>query len=251
MEKMRCGMDIWRVLRMVVLFAGANGGQVCAQEASFFGPNQGFEIQPEVDVYYRVSDNARLLLQLQDTAVPSTGSNSTFVGGFADGYVAPLVRKVLNPDEALVHALALRLGLVYTNTLAPGAAGSTQTLGIQFQATPRYFLPWSILLSNRNRILTRWTLGGGSFLFRYRGRLQVEREFPVGEVGLNPFVNAELFWQSPPSMWSQFRMQAGLQASVHWFGRGQTLEVNYSTITYLQPSRSWRPVLGIILYLYF
>jgi hypothetical protein len=248
---MRFGMDIWRVLGMVVLFAGAHGGQVCAQEASFFGPNQGFEIQPEIDVYYRITDGARLLLQVQDPSIPSTGSNSIAVGGFADVFVAPLVRSLLSPDEALTHALGLRLGLVYTSNLAPGPVGSAQTLGIQFQATPRYFLPWSVLVSNRNRILTRWALGSGSFLFRYRGRLQVEREFHAGEVGLTPFVNVEFLWQSPPAMWSQFRMQAGLQASVHWFGRGQTLEVNYSTFTYLQPSRSWRPVLGIIWYQYF
>jgi hypothetical protein len=47
-------------------------------------------------------------------------------------------------------------------------------------------------------------------------------------------------------MWNQFRMEAGLQASVHWFGRGQTFEVNYSTVTNLQPSSNWRPVLGVI-----
>jgi hypothetical protein len=89
------------------------------------------------------------------------------------------------------------------------------------------------------------------FSFRYQGRLQVQREFDVGGVGLTPFVNAEFIWQSPPAMWVQFRMQAGLQTSVHWFGRGQTFEVNYSTVMYLQPARTWRPVLGIIWYQYF
>jgi hypothetical protein len=32
---------------------------------------------------------------------------------------------------------------------------------------------------------------------------------------------------------------------------GQPFEVNYATVTYLQPARSWRPVLGIIWYQYF
>jgi hypothetical protein len=73
----------------------------------------------------------------------------------------------------------------------------------------------------------------------------------AGFVGLTPFVNAEFVWQSPPAMWSQFLMEAGLQASFHWFGRGQTFEVNYSAVTSLQPSRSWRPVLGVVWYQYF
>lgn len=73
----------------------------------------------------------------------------------------------------------------------------------------------------------------------------------MGQLGLTPSVNVEWIWQAPPAMWTQFQMQAGLQASVHWFGRGQTIEVNYSTGTYLQPSRSWRPVLGVVWYQYF
>ena len=125
-------------------------------------------------------------------------------------------------------------------------------MAIRFEATPRYFLPWSILLSNRNRFQVNWNLGGAdSVTWIYRGRLQAQREFDVGGVGLTPFVNVEFVWQSPPAMWNQFRMEAGLQVSVHWFGRGQTFELNYSTVTNLQPSRSWRPVLGVIWYQYF
>ena len=51
-----------------------------------------------------------------------------------------------------------------------------------------------------------------------------------------------------PAMWVQFRMQAGRQSSVRWFRRGQTFDVDYSTVTYLQPSRSWLPVQGVICY---
>jgi hypothetical protein len=81
--------------------------------------------------------------------------------------------------------------------------------------------------------------------------LEAQREFEVGDVGLAPFVSVEFVWQSPPSMWDQFRLEAGLRTSVLWFGRGQIFELNYSTVTSLQPSRSWRPVLGVIWYQYF
>jgi len=223
-----------------------------AQESGFFGSSQGFEVQPEVDLFYHLADGVRLLLQVQDTAIPSEGNNTLAVGGFVDWFVAPAFRELISPDKALTHALNLRLGVRYKATLDPGTVGTAQSVAIRFEATPRFFAPWSILLSNRNRFQVNWNLGGNdSATYIYRGRLQAQREFDVGDVGLTPFVNVEFVWQSPPAMWNQFRMEAGLQASVHWFGRGQTFEVNYSTVTYLQPRRSWRPVLGIIWYQYF
>jgi hypothetical protein len=234
------------------LLVAAHGGQARAQGTPFFGPDQGFEIQPEVDVYYHVSEDARLLLEVQGMSIPTRGNGSIAVGAYGDWMLAPFFRNLVSPDQALTRALNLRLGVRYLDTLDPGATGSSQRLAIQLDVTPRYFLPWSILLSNRNRLQAQWQLGeADSFTFRYRGRLQVQREFDVGGVGLTPFVNVEFIWQSPPAMWVQFRMQAGLQASVPWFGRGQTFEVNYSTVTYLQPARTWRPVLGIIWYQYF
>jgi hypothetical protein len=223
-----------------------------AQDTGFFGPDKGFEIQPEVDVFYHVADGFRLLLQVQDTAIPSEGNNTLAVGGFADWFVAPVLRELISPDRSLTHALDLRLGVRYKGTLAEGTVGPAQSMAIRLEVTPRFFAPWSVLLSGRNRLQVNWNLGGNdSVTYIYRGRVQAQREFDVGGVGLTPFVNLEFVWQSPPAMWSQFRMEAGLQASVHWFGRGQTFEANYSTVTSLQPSRSWRPVLGAIWYQYF
>jgi hypothetical protein len=237
----------------IAILTALHGGVASAEDSSFFGPDKGFEIQPEVDVYVHVAKGLRLLLQAQETSIPSEGGySSVALGGFVDWFVAPFVRNLISPNEALTHALNFRLGLQYSGTLDPGTVGSSQILAIQLDGTPRYFLPWSILVSSRNRLQGRWKLGTSDpFSFRYRWRLQVEREFDADGVGLTPFVNAEFIWQSPPAMWVQFRMQAGLQTSAHWFGRGQTFEVNYSTVTYLQPSRSWRPVLGIIWYQYF
>ncbi len=246
------GTGIRRALILLAGLASLHAAPAHAQGSPFFGADQGFEIQPEVDVFWHVAEDARLLLQVQGTSIPSESYGGIAVGAFADWMLAPFFRDLVSPDQALTRALNLRLGVHYFGTVDPGTVGSSQRLSIQLDVTPRYFLPWSILLSNRNRFEARWQLGvADSFNFRYRGRIQFQREFDVGHVGVTPFVNVEWFWQAPPAMWEQFRMQAGLQASFHWFGRGQTLEVNYSTVTYLQPDRTWRPVLGLIWYQYF
>ena len=223
-----------------------------AQDTGFFGPAQGIELQPELDVFLHLADGVRLLLQVQDSAIPGERNNTLAVGGFVDWFVAPIVRELVNPDKSLTHTLKLRLGARYRGTLDPGTVGPAESVAIRFEATPRTFVPGEILLSLRNRFQVNWNLGGeDSVAWIYRGRLRAQREFDLGGVGMTPFVNVEFVWQSPPAMWNQFRMEAGLQTSVRWFGRGQTFEVNYSTVTYLQPSRSWRPVLGIIWYQHF
>lgn len=68
---------------------------------------------------------------------------------------------------------------------------------------------------------------------------------------LTPFLNAEFIWTTSQDMWSQFRMQVGLQLGAHWFGRGQVIELNGSIFTYLQPTRSHSPVVGLVWYQYF
>ncbi|MGA8891609.1 MAG: hypothetical protein WB493_08580 [Anaeromyxobacteraceae bacterium] len=91
-------------------------------------------------------------------------------------------------------------------------------------------------------------------MWRLRLRPQLEREFTLSaEAGtsLTPFVNAEFIWTTSQDMWSQFRMQAGLQFGAHWFGRGQVIELNGSVITYLQPARSHSPIVGLVWYQYF
>ena len=220
-------------------------------EGNYFGPAQPLQLRPEVDAYYHLGEDFRLLAQAQSTFIPADSNSTLNVGAFADWMIAAVFRPLLSPDLAKSRALNLRLGLRYLTTLDPGTLKSSQTIVLQGDVTPRYFLPWGILLSNRNRLQARWSLGSSdSFSFRYCGRIQVEREFDVGRVPLTPFVNAELVWASPPAMWTQYRMEAGLQYGFHWFGRGQIIEANFTALTKLQPSHSWSPVLGFVWYLY-
>ena len=222
------------------------------QTTGYFGPEQPLQVRPEVDAYYHVSEDFRLLAQLQSTFIPADSYSGASVGAYADWMIAAVFRPLLSPDMAKTRALNLRLGIQYAATVDPGTLTSSQSIAIQGDFTPRYVLPWEILISNRNRLQARWTLGTSeSFSFRYRGRIQLEREFDIGRVPLTPFVNAELIWTSPPAMWTQYRMEAGLQYGFHWFGRGQIIEANFSAITKLQPSHNWTPVLGIVWYIYF
>jgi hypothetical protein len=145
-------------MAVAILVLAAAGG-ASAQDTGFFGPANGIEIQPEIDLFYHVAPGVRLLLQVQDTAIPSKSNNVLEVGGFVDWFVSPFLRELISPDKALTHALTLRLGVRYKGTLDPGTVGPAESVAVRFEVTPRYFLPWSILLSARNRLQVDWNLG--------------------------------------------------------------------------------------------
>ena len=223
-----------------------------AQGTGYFGPEMPFQIQPEVDAYLKLGKDFRLLAQLQTTFIPADSNSTANVGVYGDWLIGAPVRSLLSPDESKTRTADLRVGLQYDTTLDPGTQNSSRTLVLQEDFTPKFFLPWDILLSNRNRFQERWSLeGSDGFSFRYLGRLQFEREFDVGHSSLTPFLNAELTWSAPPAMWTEFRVEAGVQHGPHWFGWDQIIELNFSIVTKLQPSHSWSPVVGLIWYVFF
>ncbi|HTP28082.1 MAG TPA: hypothetical protein VMK12_20815 [Anaeromyxobacteraceae bacterium] len=218
-----------------------------SRASDFFGPQRAFQIQPEIDLYDSVTGNMRLILQVQSALIPAQSYAGGYVGGFMDWSLAALGRRLLSADLAKTHALNIRFGASYSNTIDPGSVGSSEYVSLQLDVTPRYFLPWEILATNRHRVTTRWNLLASDALsWRFRDRLRFEREFNLKELALTPFVDVEFIWQSPPAMWSQFRMEAGVQCPFEVGDLKQTLEVNFTALTYLQPTRTWRPVLGLI-----
>jgi hypothetical protein len=48
-------------------------------------------------------------------------------------------------------------------------------------------------------------------------------------------------------MWTRFQLQGGLQCGFHAFAKGQVVELTFSAITGLQPSRSWTPQVELVL----
>jgi hypothetical protein len=169
--------------------------------------------------------------------------------------VAPFMEATITPDIAKRRRLDVRLGGSWYPTAQSGAEGWSDILRAEAEATVRESIPWQILASLRNRVEAQWQLDEPtSFSWRLRLRLQLEREFAFSDrdqTSLTPFVNAEVIWTTSQDMWAQFRMQAGLQLGVQWFGKGQVIELNGSVVTYLQPARSYSPVVGAVWYQYF
>ena len=238
--------------RVVALFLLAAAR---ADASDFFGPSQGLQIQPELDVIQAIGESFRVIGKLEPTFIPSDSNWAMGFSLYGAWMVAPFMETTITPDLAKRRRLDVRLGGSWYPTAESGIAGWSDLLQVEGEATVRESIPWQILLSLRNRVEARWQLDEPtSFTWRLRSRLQLEREFDFSDrdqTSLTPFVNAEVIWTTSQDMWAQFRLQAGLQLGVQWFGKGQVIELNGSVVTYLQPSRSYSPVIGVVWYQYF
>jgi hypothetical protein len=226
-----------------------------SEASDFFGPSQGLQLQPEVEVIQNLGEAFRVVAKSEPTFIPSESYGEMGISLYGDWLVAPFVSDVVSPDLTKRRRLDVRVGLSWFPTTHPGTAGWSDLLQLEAEASARTNVPARILVTWRNRAEARWQLDPPtSFSWRLRTRLQLEREFDLsrdGTVALTPFANSELIWSTSQGMWSQFRVQAGLQLGVDWFGKGQVIELNGSVITYLQPSRSCSPVIGVVWYQYF
>ena len=226
---------------------------VDATASDFFGPSDGLQIQPELDVFERLSDDFRLIQRVLPTFIPSQGYSEMGLGAYVGWLVAPMTTRTISPDFARRRRLDVRLGVEWYPSLAEGTAPASNVILAALEGTPRLVVPGEVLFTVRNRVEARWQLAAPtSFAWRLRIRPQLEREFDLSDtVSLTPFANAEWIWSTSRDMWDQFRIQVGLQLGVHWFGAGQLIEVSGSVFTYLQPSRSHAPVLGAVFYQFF
>jgi hypothetical protein len=224
-----------------------------ARASDFFGPSNGFQFQPELDVFERLSDDFRLIQRVLPTFIPSQGYSEMGVGAYLGWFVAPVTTRTISPDFSRRRRLDVRLGVEWYPSLEEGTASPSNVFLIEVEGTPRLVVPGEVLFTVRNRVEARWQFAEpASFTWRVRIRPQLEREFDLSDsVSLIPFGNAEWIWSTAQNMWDQFRMQVGLQLGVYWFGSGQMIEVNGSVFTYLQPTRSHAPVLGVVFYQFF
>jgi hypothetical protein len=226
-----------------------------ADVSDFFGPSQGLQLQPELDVIQGFGPSFRIIAKLEPTIVPLQSYGEMGVSLYGAWLVAPLTEPLVSPDIAKRRRLDVRLGAGWYPTIEPGTQGWSSLLMVEAEATVRTMIPGGVLATSRNRVEARWQLDEPtSFTWRLRSRLQLEREFDFSDrtaTSLTPFGNVEFIWSTAQDMWSQFRIQIGLQLGVDWFGAGQVIELNSSLITYLQPGRSYAPVLGLVWYQYF
>ena len=128
------------------------------------------------------------------------------IGPSIQFYVKPLVklRKVtaFDLDDAKSRFLVLESGYLYLT--APNAPSDNRMLLV---TTSHFPLKAGFLISDRNRADLDWK--GGSFTWRYRNKLEMERTVAIRSYHLIPYVASESYYVMQYSKWSTTALYAG------------------------------------------
>lgn len=152
------------------------------------------QIWSEVNVYVPLNEKFRLFFLATLNRAEETREDSELTLG-------------AHVDYTVNKRLTLRGG--YRYTFAPSNDNPYQEQRIITEQTFRQALPLAILLSDRNREDFRFV--NGSFSFRYRNRVTIEREFRAFKRSLTPYGAVEVFYDTRFDVWNRNRLTAGAQ----------------------------------------
>jgi len=187
--------NFWWLL--VLLFATLLPCSARAQESN--------EFLPEIDFFYKLDSNLRLAFQAKQTRENGNPTQAE-IGPSLDFYWRPLKNLIRHEqiDDARTRFILLSFGYHYLPS--PSQATVNRLL---FVAMPRFPLMWKIVASDRNR--GELNFSEGSHSWRYRNRLQFEREVTIRSYHPTPYTNVEVYYDSKYSKWTSTVLRAGCQ----------------------------------------
>jgi hypothetical protein len=206
---------------------------------------QNTQFIPEVDSYLKLNSVVRTELQAKDDR--DGGDSSQFaIGPSVQFYLKPLMRlkrvTAFDLDDSKSRALVLEAG--YRYIVEPNAPSENRMV---LAVTSNFPLKAGFHISDRNRADLDWK--GGSFTWRYRNKLTIDRTFSIRSYHLIPYVAAEPFYESQYGKWSTTSLYAGCLFPV-----GKHVEFNayyeHDNNTNKHPNEQVSS-LGLALYLFF
>jgi hypothetical protein len=202
---------------------------------------------PELDAFININQVVRLVIPISIDRHDDTLARNASFGLQFDFALKPVFRRELRNQEDVFKKrfLSFRTGYRYTTTLNDHAP-YTENRGI-VELTARYLLPAEMVLSDRNRGDLRF-IAGQNFSTRYRNKLQLERDFRIGQFVFTPYTSEEVFYDTRYDIWNRNRTSAGVEVP---FSPNFVLDAYY---TRQNDSRSTPPhtnVLGLKIELYY
>jgi hypothetical protein len=185
----------WLTVVSLAFCCNAGGAQTSEQT----------QFLPEVDAYLKLGKDIRVSLQAKDTREGGDPTQAE-IGPSMDFYLKPLVRlkeiTAFDLDDATARPLVLTAGYRYLS--APGKPGTNR---LPIAVTSHLPLTARLLLTDRNRADLDWS--NGSFTWRYRNMLSLERTVAIRSYHLIPYASAEIYYESQYNKVSTTELYAG------------------------------------------
>ena len=166
---------------------------------------QTFQFLPEVDTYFKINSNVRLVFQAKETR-ESGDPTQAEIGPSIEFILKPLLRlkdvTAFDLDDAKSRTLQLAVGYRYVPSPDKPA-----TQRLEPVLTFHFPLFAGILLSDRNRGDLDWS--NNKFTWRYRNRVTLERRLKIHSYHPAPYLSAEFFYESKYNKWSTTALYVG------------------------------------------
>ena len=185
----------WLPLVLLLLFCKPGSAQD-SQEVQFL---------PELDAYLKLNSKLRLSAQAKDTREGGDTAQAE-IGPSTEFYLKPLIRlkeiTFFDLDDAKARPLVLAAG--YRLLAAPGKPSTNR---IPLAVTSHLPIKAKLLLTDRNRADLDWS--SGTFTWRYRNMLSLERTLTIDSYHLIPYTSAEIYYESQYEKVSTTEIYAG------------------------------------------
>jgi len=200
---------------------------------------------PEVDAHLKLNSTFKTYLEAKDDR--DEGEQNQFaIGPSLQLYLRPLIRlkkvTTFDLDDSETRFFVLEAGYRYIT--APNTPLDNRMVTV---ATFNFPLSAGFHLSDRNRADLDWK--NGSFTWRYRNKVTVERTFSIYSYHFIPYVAAEPYYTSQYGKWSTTDLYTGCLFPV-----GKHVQFNtyyeHENNTGKHPNQSVNEF-GLALYLYF
>jgi hypothetical protein len=166
---------------------------------------QDVQFLPEIDAYFKVQSNVRIVFQAKETREGGDPTQAE-LGPSVDFYLKPWLNlrdvTVFDLDDSKSRPLVLSVGYRYVPSPDKPPVNRMEPV-----ATFRLPMKGRILITDRNRADLDWSNSG--FTWRYRNRLTLERRFTIRSYHPAPYASAEVFYESQYAKWSTTELYVG------------------------------------------
>jgi hypothetical protein len=166
---------------------------------------QTFQFLPEIDSYLKVDPMVRVYFQAKDDREGGDPLQAT-IGPSVQFFLKPLVKlkkvSAFDLDDAKKRPLVFEIGYRYIT--APEEDPKNRLLTA---VTLHFPMKAAIVVTDRNRADLDWK--AGTFYWRYRNKLTLEKTFAIYSYHLIPYAAAEPFYESQYEKWSTTSLYAG------------------------------------------
>lgn len=198
----RLGLSRVTLLAITTLLSGLP----CAAQSGSTGPST--QVWGSFNASFELSERTRITALAEKHNGEEGGYAQEKIGALF-GYRMKRFGKHLRGDIDKENEYNMIMGVGYELIKTHQNESLKTEHRLLLQSTPKYVFALGFLAQDRNRIEFRWN--AGTYDFRYRNRLTIDRPFKIGKVHFAPYAAGELFWDRNHHSWNENQYAFGVQ----------------------------------------